>query len=57
MRLINTAILNCPITVDIDQHILTIIETDGNPVVPINVSSVVIYPGNIELKLMQVASI
>ncbi|XP_064087026.1 LOW QUALITY PROTEIN: uncharacterized protein LOC135201744 [Macrobrachium nipponense] len=45
MRLINAAVLNCPVTVAIEQHILTVIETDGNPIVPVNTSSLVIYPG------------
>lgn len=45
MRLINTAILNCPIVVAIDQHILTVIAADGNPVVPVNATSLVVYPG------------
>ncbi|XP_068243053.1 uncharacterized protein [Palaemon carinicauda] len=45
MRLINTAVLNCPITFSIEQHILTVIETDGNPIVPVNTSSLVVYPG------------
>ncbi|XP_037773206.1 laccase-2-like [Penaeus monodon] len=44
-RIINTGILNCPITVHIDEHHLTIIATDGNPVVPTNASSVVVYSG------------
>ncbi|XP_068243052.1 uncharacterized protein [Palaemon carinicauda] len=45
MRLINTAVLNCPITFSIEQHILTVIETDGSPIVPINASSLVVHPG------------
>ncbi|KAK7040803.1 Mco1p [Halocaridina rubra] len=44
-RLISTAILNCPITFSIDQHLLTIIESDGNPIVPINATSLVIHSG------------
>ncbi|KAK3884409.1 hypothetical protein Pcinc_011312 [Petrolisthes cinctipes] len=45
MRLINAAILNCPITVSVEDHMLTVIATDGNPVKPLNASSIVVYPG------------
>lgn len=45
MRLINVGILNCPITFSIDQHMLTIIEADGNPIRPINATSLVTYSG------------
>nr|XP_045624166.1 laccase-2-like [Procambarus clarkii]XP_045624167.1 laccase-2-like [Procambarus clarkii] len=45
MRLINTAVLNCPIVVAIDQHVLTVIASDGYPIVPLNATSLVVYPG------------
>ncbi|KAG7173014.1 laccase-11-like, partial [Homarus americanus] len=45
LRLINPAILNCPIVVSIDEHIFTIIASDGNPIIPVNATSLVVYPG------------
>ncbi|XP_050695782.1 uncharacterized protein LOC126985218 [Eriocheir sinensis] len=45
LRLINTAILNCPITVTVADHLLTVIASDGKPLVPVNTSSLVVYPG------------
>ncbi|CAL4169752.1 unnamed protein product, partial [Meganyctiphanes norvegica] len=44
-RLLNTAGLNCPIVFSIDEHPFTVIATDGNPIVPVNASSLVIYSG------------
>ncbi|XP_069937854.1 uncharacterized protein [Cherax quadricarinatus] len=60
MRLINTAVLNCPIVVSIDQHTLNIIAADGNPIVPVNATSLVVYPGerwDIVISFQQVNSI
>lgn len=45
LRLISNAILNCPIVVNVEGHSLTVIASDGNPLVPVNASSVVVYPG------------
>lgn len=45
MRIISAAVLNTPITVAIEDHLLTVIASDGNPVVPLNASSLVVYPG------------
>ncbi|CAL4147895.1 unnamed protein product [Meganyctiphanes norvegica] len=44
-RLVNAAVGNCPITVDIDQHSITAIATDGNAIRPVNASSLVMSPG------------
>nr|XP_045624168.1 oxidoreductase OpS5-like [Procambarus clarkii] len=45
MRVINTAILSCPIVVSIDQHDLTVIASDGRPIVPRTAQSLVTYSG------------
>lgn len=45
LRLINNAILNCPIVFNVEDHLLTVIASDGNPLVPVNASSVVVYAG------------
>lgn len=45
LRLISNAILNCPFVVSVEDHPLTIISSDGNPLVPVNASSVVVYAG------------
>nr|XP_053655696.1 uncharacterized protein LOC128704618 [Cherax quadricarinatus] len=45
MRVISNAVLSCPITISIEQHKLTLIATDGRPIVPIEVKSFVIYSG------------
>ncbi|KAK8720077.1 hypothetical protein OTU49_013595, partial [Cherax quadricarinatus] len=45
MRVISNAILSCPITVAVDQHLLTLIASDGWPIIPITVKSFVIYTG------------
>lgn len=45
LRFISNAILNCPIVVSVEDHSLTVIASDGNPLVPVNASSIVVYAG------------
>ena len=44
-RLISNGILYCPTQFSIDHHNLTVIATDGSPVEPVEVESVVMYNG------------
>ncbi|CAF0713230.1 unnamed protein product [Brachionus calyciflorus] len=44
-RLINAGILYCPIEFSIDYHNLTIIASDGKPLEPYTVESLIIYAG------------
>ncbi|KAB7499124.1 Laccase-3 [Armadillidium nasatum] len=44
-RVINAAFLNCPVTMTIDSHLMTVIASDGAPIQPYNVTSIVIHPG------------
>lgn len=44
-RVINAASLDCPIMFSVEDHTLTVITTDGNPVEPLTVKSILIYPG------------
>ena len=39
-RLINSGSLSCSAQLTIQEHNLTIFETDGEPIVPINVTSI-----------------
>ncbi|KAG7171470.1 Laccase-like [Homarus americanus] len=45
LRLINTEGLNCPMVVSVDDHRLTIIASDGDPIVPYVTDSLVMYSG------------
>lgn len=45
LRFISGTGLNCPIIVSVDSHPLTIIATDGDPIVPFTTDSFVIYTG------------
>ena len=44
-RLINVGNHYCPMEFSIEKHILTVISTDGIPIHPQNVSSIVLLPG------------
>lgn len=44
LRLINAIAIDCPLTVSIDYHELTIIATDGSNVKPVVVKKVLLYP-------------
>ena len=44
-RLVNAGFLYCPIEFSIDNHTLTVITTDGNPIEPYEVVSVVMQAG------------
>jgi FtsP/CotA-like multicopper oxidase with cupredoxin domain len=44
-RLISSGYLYCPMEFSIDGHNLTLIATDGNPIQPIQVQSIIIYAG------------
>ncbi|PAA58571.1 hypothetical protein BOX15_Mlig012506g2 [Macrostomum lignano] len=45
VRVISNAILNCPFVLSVANHSLLVIATDGAPVVPIEVDSLIIYAG------------
>jgi L-ascorbate oxidase len=44
-RVLNTGVQYCPLEFSIDEHNLTVISTDGNPIQPVNVKSFFIMPG------------
>lgn len=44
-RTINAGFLNCPVEISIDQHNITVIQTDGYYFEPVEVSSLVTYAG------------
>ena len=46
-RVINSGTQYCPLRVSVDNHNLTIIATDGNPVQPVKVTSFYILTGKI----------
>lgn len=45
LRFISATGFNCPVTISVDNHRLTIIATDGDPIVPFTTDSFVIYSG------------
>lgn len=45
LRFVGGMGLNCPVVVSVDGHQLTLIATDGNPIVPFTMDSFVIYSG------------
>uniref|UniRef100_A0A0P5ZF44 Multicopper oxidase n=1 Tax=Daphnia magna TaxID=35525 RepID=A0A0P5ZF44_9CRUS len=58
-RMISNGILDCPVTMSIDNHTLLIIASDGNPIQPVEVDSLVMTSGerfDFVLKADQVAS-
>ncbi|KAG5870795.1 hypothetical protein JTB14_035288 [Gonioctena quinquepunctata] len=44
-RILNSGVMNCPIELSIDNHTFWVISTDGNDIVPIKASSLVLYSG------------
>jgi FtsP/CotA-like multicopper oxidase with cupredoxin domain len=44
-RLINSGIQNCPMSISVDGHRLTVIESDGSPIEPIVVDSLASFSG------------
>ena len=44
-RVISNGIQNCPIRISIDNHVITIIATDGTPVEPMDVDSFNLFAG------------
>ncbi|XP_041977643.1 laccase-1-like [Aricia agestis] len=44
-RLINAIGIECPVTVSVQEHGLTVIATDGRPVKPVSTRAVKLYPG------------
>lgn len=44
-RLINAGFLNCPIELTIDNHTMTVINSDGNDFKPVSVKSLISYAG------------
>lgn len=44
-RIINAGFLNCPIEVSVDGHNLTVIASDGFPLVPIDTTALIVYAG------------
>lgn len=44
-RILNTGVQYCPLEFSIDQHNLTVISTDGNPIQPVTIKSFNILPG------------
>ncbi|XP_045616958.2 uncharacterized protein [Procambarus clarkii] len=45
LRVINAASTNCPVTVTLDKHDLILLAADGAPVSPVNVSAILLHPG------------
>ncbi|CAH2073524.1 unnamed protein product, partial [Iphiclides podalirius] len=45
LRLINAIAVQCPLIIDIDQHSVIAIASDGKPVKPVSTNSVLLYPG------------
>nr|BCO16709.1 laccase [Chiromantes haematocheir] len=45
LRFIGGSGMNCPMVVSVDSHNLTIIATDGDPIIPFTADSFVIYSG------------
>ena len=50
-RLINSFCSVCPGQITIEGHNLTVIETDGQPITPINVTSIVSSAGTESMKI------
>jgi FtsP/CotA-like multicopper oxidase with cupredoxin domain len=44
-RIINAASLDCPVQLQVEDHDLTIIATDGVPVTPTAASHLLLFPG------------
>jgi FtsP/CotA-like multicopper oxidase with cupredoxin domain len=44
-RVINAASLDCPVQLQVEDHELTIIATDGVPVTPTAASHLLLFPG------------
>ena len=44
-RVISNGIQNCPIRISVDNHVITIIATDGTPVDPVEVDSFNLFAG------------
>jgi L-ascorbate oxidase len=51
-RLISSGYLYCPMEFSIDEHNMTLIAGDGNPVEPVEVESIIIYAGWLEFSLL-----
>ena len=48
-RLINSGVSFCPIQFIVDNHTLTVIASDGQPVVPQTFDSVTLHAGNLQI--------
>lgn len=44
-RIISNGVVNCPLKVSVEGHNLTVIASDGNDLMPVQVSSLVVYAG------------
>ena len=45
IRFISATGFNCPVIVSVDHHRLTVIATDGDPIMPFTTDSFVMYSG------------
>ncbi|CAG4911775.1 unnamed protein product [Colias eurytheme] len=45
LRLINAIGIECPILVSINDHLMTVVASDGKPVQPVTAAAVKLYPG------------
>ena len=50
LRFVGATGLNCPVVVSLDGHQMTLIATDGTPIVPFTMDSFVIYTGKSRLE-------
>lgn len=44
-RLINAGVYNCPVEFSIEEHLISVISTDGSPIQPVEVDSVILFAG------------
>lgn len=48
LRLINAIAIECPVTVNVENHEVIAIATDGKPTKPVLARSVELYPGKVK---------